>query len=87
MSTTVYKTKRWSLTGRQWLLGLLQAVGAAVIVYLSEIVSQGSLSFDWQEIALIAIAAALPYIGRKLAEPSGVVTVQTGDDVESPKFR
>lgn len=85
MGTEVIVNKKWSLTTRQWLLGLVQAVFGPVIAKIGEIASGGALSFDWEELVVIAIASAAPYILRKLNE-SSVVTVQEGDESTPPKF-
>lgn len=77
MGTEVIVNKKWSLTGRQWLLGLLQAVLPPVLLKITEIASAGSLSFSIEQLIAIAIAAGAPYIVRKLNE-SNVVTVQEG---------
>lgn len=77
MGTEVIVNKKWSLTGRQWLLGLLQAVLPPVLLEVAAIASEGSLSFSLTELAAIAIASGAPYIVRKLNE-SNVVTVQDG---------
>lgn len=77
MGTEVIVNKKWSLTGRQLLLGLLQTVLPPVLLKVAAIASEGSLSFSLAELAAIAIASGAPYIVRKLNE-SNVVTVQDG---------
>lgn len=74
----VIVNKKWSLTARQWLLGLLQAVLPPVLLKITEVASSGSLSFSVTELVAIAIASGAPYIIRKLGE-SNVVTVETQD--------
>lgn len=75
----VIVNKKWSLTARQWLLGLLQAVLPPVLLKITEVASSGSLSFSVAELVAIAIASGAPYIIRKLGE-ANVVTVEKADD-------
>lgn len=79
MGTEVIVNKKWSLTARQWLLGLLQTVLPPVLLKVAAIASEGSLSFSLTELVAIAIASGAPYIIRKLNE-NNVVTVQKGGD-------
>lgn len=83
MSTEVIVNRKWSLTARQWLLGLLQAVLPPVLLKITEVASAGSLSFSVPELAAIAIASGAPYIIRKLGE-ANVVTVEKSDNGHLP---
>lgn len=78
MGTEVIVNKKWSLTARQWLLGLLQTVLPPVLLKVAAIASEGSLSFSLTELVAIAIASGAPYIIRKLSE-ANVVAVQSED--------
>jgi len=82
MGTEVIVNKKWSLTARQWLLGLLQTVLPPVLLKVAAIASEGSLSFSLTELAAIAIASGAPYIIRKLGE-ANVITV-TDEDKSGP---
>ena len=83
MGTEVIVNKKWSLTARQWLLGLLQAVLPPVLLRITDVASAGSISFSLSELVAIAIASGAPYIIRKLGE-ANVVTVEKSDNGHLP---
>lgn len=55
---------------KEFLKGLGYAVSSAVVAVLFKTIQTGSLSFDWAEIAIAALAAGLGYIQVKLLSNS-----------------
>lgn len=54
------------LKSRDFWKGALMAVGTAVLVILQNSLSAGTLTFDWQQIGMAAVAAAGTYIVKNL---------------------
>jgi hypothetical protein len=62
-------SKFWTLSTRDWLNGLIMAVGSAVLTAVIQLLQTGT-SFGTNElksIALVAIVTGLTYISKKLA--------------------
>lgn len=70
----VTTNKQFTLKGRDFWLGLLQAVGTVVLTLLLEQVKEG-LGYDWTVIIDAAIAAALTYLLRNFFEPDKTVAI------------
>jgi hypothetical protein len=54
--------------------GLLVAIGGAVIAAVETSVKAGSLTFNWQSIGGVAIAAGLSYLGKNFFTPAKTIT-------------
>jgi membrane protein implicated in regulation of membrane protease activity len=54
--------------------GLLVAVGGAVIAAIETSVQVGSVTFNWQAIGSVALAAGLSYLGKNFFTPAKTVT-------------
>jgi hypothetical protein len=54
--------------------GLLVAIGGAVIAAVETSVQAGSLTFNWQSIGGVAIAAGLSYLGKNFFTPAKTIT-------------
>lgn len=77
--------KQFSITGRDFWMGLLQAVGTVVLTLLLDQIKEG-LGYDWATIIDAAVAAALTYLLRNFFEPTKTVAVaQTKFEVEEMK--
>ncbi len=59
-----------SVSTQEFLKGLGYAVSSAVVAAFFKTVQAGSLNFDWTEVAVAALAAALGYIQVKLLSNS-----------------
>lgn len=66
------------LNNRDWLKGLVMVVISAVLTIALEVLQTGSLSFDWNKIAVVGLTAGVAYIlknlgtdkdGKMLGEP------------------
>lgn len=66
--------EQFSITGRDFWLGLLQAVGTVVLTLILEQVKQG-LGYDWAVIIDAAFAAAITYLLRNFFEPTKTVAI------------
>lgn len=70
MQTSSFLTLNWTDLGK----GLLVAVGGAVVAAIESTVQAGSLTFNWQQISLTALAAGVAYLGKNFFTPATTVT-------------
>lgn len=77
--------KKYSITGRDFWMGLFQAVGTVVLTLLLDQVKEG-LGYDWAVIIDAAIAAALTYLLRNFFEPTKTIAIAE-DDFEAKQMR
>lgn len=54
------------LNNRDWLKGLVMVVISAVLTIALEVLQNGSLSFDWNKIAVVGLTAGVAYILKNL---------------------
>ncbi len=54
------------LNNRDWLKGLVMVVISAVLTIVLEVLQNGSLSFDWNKIAVVGLTAGVAYILKNL---------------------
>jgi len=66
--------ERFTLQGRDFWRGLIQAVGTVVITLLLEQLESG-LGYDWGVTLNAAIAAGLTYLLRNFFEPTKTVAI------------
>lgn len=66
---------KYTLSTRDFLKGLIIAVGTSVLVIIENTVTAGSLTFDWKVIAMAAIGSGVAYLLKNWAT----------DDVKSAK--
>lgn len=81
----VTTNKQFSITGRDFWLGLLQAVGTVVLTLLLEQVKAG-LGYDWTVIIDAAIAAGLTYLLRNFFEPTKTVAIAE-NEIEAKQMK
>jgi membrane protein implicated in regulation of membrane protease activity len=55
---------KFTLNLQDFLKGLLIAVSTAVLVIIQASLAAGNLTFNWQNIGMAALAAALAYIAK-----------------------
>jgi hypothetical protein len=55
---------KYSLNAKDFLRGLLIAVGTAVLVIVQNTISAGVLTFDWKEIGMAAVGATVTYLAK-----------------------
>lgn len=77
--------QRFTLQGRDFWIGLLQAVGTVVLTLLLEQVKSG-LGYDWTVLIDAAIAAALTYLLKNFFEPTKTVAIAE-DEFEAKQMR
>lgn len=73
--------KQFTLKGRDFWRGLLQAVGTVVLTLLLEQIESG-LGYDWGVIWNAAAAAGLTYLLRNFFEPTQTVVISE-DETEA----
>ena len=66
--------ERFTLKGRDFWIGLLQAVGTVVITLILDQIKAG-LGYDWSMIFDAAVAAALTYLLKNFFEPTKTVAI------------
>jgi hypothetical protein len=64
----------FSLDLRDAAHGLIVAVGGAVVSTIEVSLNAGSLTFNWKQIGLTALAAGLAYLGKNFFTPAKNVT-------------
>lgn len=69
-TTSTQFTLDWQDLGK----GLLVAVGGAVVAAIESTVAAGSLTFNWKQIGLTALAAGVAYLGKNFFSPAQTVT-------------
>ena len=70
----IQENKQFTLQGRDFWRGLIQAVGTVVITLLLEQLESG-LGYDWGVTLNAAIGAALTYLLRNFFEPTKTVAI------------
>lgn len=70
----IQENKQFTLQGRDFWRGLIQAVGTVVLTLLLEQIKAG-LGYDWTVIIDAAIAAGLTYLLRNFFEPTKTVAI------------
>lgn len=85
---TVVTTKRFNLNLSDWVRGLIVAVVTGPITIILDSINQGSLTFDWKKIGLVALAAGLSYVIKNWAFTPNEVTIknaskETVEDIKS----
>jgi hypothetical protein len=55
---------KYSLKVKDFLKGLLMAVGTPVLLIIQQSIAAGSLTFNWQQIGMVAAAAGLLYLTK-----------------------
>lgn len=54
--------------------GLIIAVGSAVITIIENTLNAGSLTFNWKQIGLTALAAAAAYLGKNFFTSAKIIS-------------
>lgn len=57
---------RFTLSTRDFLKGLVVAVGTSVLVVVQQTVEEGELTFNWKTIGIAAIGATVSYLLKNL---------------------
>lgn len=60
------KSTFFKLKSRDFWQGALMATGTAVLVVIQNSLSSGTLTFNWQQIGMAAVAAIVTYLGKNL---------------------
>ena len=63
----------FSLNLQDWAKGLIVSVGGAIIAAIQSSIQAGSLTFNWQTIGSVALAAGLSYLGKNFFTPAQIV--------------
>jgi hypothetical protein len=67
---------KYTLNVKDFLKGLLIAVGTAILVIVQNTISLGTLTFDWKAIGMAAIGAAITYLAKNFLT-DGVAVAKT----------
>ena len=73
-----------SLKTRDFLKGLVMAVGTAVATVIYQSIEAGSLKFDWKVIGLTAAGSALVYLMKNFLTDGKKEAVKTLKDAGEP---
>ncbi len=71
MNTKIELTsKKFRLNAKDYLRGLLMAVGTAVFTTVEQALNLGTLKINWTGVAAAGIGAGLVYIGKNFFSPA-----------------
>ena len=71
------KSTKWSLNINDFLKGLVMAILVPALVVAQQSISAGSLTFNWQSIAMAAIGGFIGYLLKNFATDTNKEAVQT----------
>lgn len=77
--------ERFTLQGRDFWIGLFQAVGTVVITLILDQIKAG-LGYDWSMIFDAAVAAALTYLLKNFFEPTKTIGVAE-NEIEAKQMK
>lgn len=81
MAENVVVSPQFSLQARDFLKGLILAVVTSVLVVLQSTIEAGSLSFNWQQIGMVALGSIVAYLAKNFFTPTKVViTYKTNEE-------
>ena len=63
----------FSLDVRDAAKGLIVAAGGAAVSAIEASINAGSLTFNWKQISLTALAAGLAYLGKNFFTPAKII--------------
>lgn len=72
-------SKQFSLNSRDWWLGLVMAVGGAVVRIIYDVINSGTFVFDWKAIGIAAFGAAITYLAKNFFDKPKVVLINPTD--------
>jgi hypothetical protein len=79
-------SKRFSLNLNDFWKGLIVAIGGAVVQTAMSSLEAGSLTFDWNKIAITGLSAGLAYLAKNFFDkPKIVVTDVHNDTIDAVK--
>ena len=73
---------RYSLKLRDWLKGLLMAIGAPVITFIIDSLNEGELTLNWTKLAVVALSAGLMYVLKNFFTDDVKTAVKVLDEAE-----
>jgi len=80
MAEKVLLSPQFALQARDFLKGLIVAVGTSVLVVVQEVLQSGELVFDWKQIGTIALGSAVAYLAKNFFTKPQVVTVYASNE-------
>lgn len=72
----VTTSKRFSLKLSDWTRGLLVAVITGPVTIILDSLNEGSLTFAWRKIAIVALSAGLSYVAKNWLLTPNEVTIK-----------
>lgn len=80
-------SKQFSLQTRDFVRGLIMAVGTPVLSIVYETLTKEDPVFNWPQLAKIGLAAGVMYLSKNFVEPTKQIKVETkpSDDVSGTK--
>jgi hypothetical protein len=80
MAEKIIVSPRFTLQVRDFLKGLLVSVLTSVIVVVQSTIEQGSLTFNWKQIGMVAVGSAVAYLAKNFfSAPTVVTTYKTNE--------
>lgn len=77
---TVTTSKQFSLNIKDVLKGIVVAILTPVIVVIQSSLDAGSLSFNWQQIGMAAVAGFVAYLAKNFFTPAQTIVKKVNDD-------
>jgi len=79
--TVVTTSKRFNLKLSDWAKSLIVAMITGPVTVILDSLNEGSLTFDWKKIAIVAISAGLSYILKNWLSPAQIVIKNASPEV------
>lgn len=74
MENKTITSKKYTLDWRDFGKGLLVSTGTAVLVVVQNSIEGGHLEFNWKQIGIAAIGAAVTYLLKNFFTPAKIKT-------------
>jgi len=76
METSIITSQKYSLNWRDVSKGLIVAALTPVLVIIQNSLDAGSLTFNWKNIGISAVAGMLAYLVKNFFTPAQVITTE-----------
>lgn len=78
-------SNQFTLNAKDFLKGLIMAIGGAIYGLILGSIYEGSLTFDWKKISTAALGAAVVYLGKNFLSPAAIIIDAPPSQVQAVK--
>ena len=84
MAEKVVVSPQFSLQARDFVKGLIVAVGTSVAVIIQSRLDSGSFDFNWKQIGIVALGSIVAYLAKNYFTPTTVaITYKTNEEANA----